>query len=105
MINKNSSKQPANKGDVNIVKKSIENFRQDCFKIFSTKQDLIELEERIDEKMKRQFDNVLIKQDKMIKILEDRDIENAADKIAHRRYDDKLENHEVKIKVLENQTV
>jgi len=52
--------------------------------------------------MKEKFDVVLNNQDHILKRLEDLEADNVMDTAVYRRHEDKLENHEKRIVVVEN---
>ncbi len=55
----------------------------------------------IDNEIKEKFNKVLIGQDKIMKTLEDIKSDNTASLGAQKRQEDKLEDHEIRIKIVE----
>jgi len=56
---------------------------------------------KIDKEIKEKFDKVLTGQDKILKKLEDTETEQAMDIRVHKRQNEKLENHEERIQIVE----
>lgn len=56
---------------------------------------------KIDGEIKEKFDKVLTGQDKILKSIEDLSSENTADIELHKKQEEKLENHEARIKIVE----
>lgn len=56
---------------------------------------------KVDGEIKEKFDKVLIGQDKILKSIEDLSSENTAGIELHKKQEYKLENHEVRIKIVE----
>ena len=63
------------------------------------------LREELKNEMSEKFDRVLTGQDRISKRLEDLETENVMDAAVHRRQDDKLENHEERIVIMEERVL
>lgn len=57
------------------------------------------------DEMSEKFDMVLIGQDQILKRLENLETDNTMDTAVHRRHEDKLENHEKRIVIIENKVL
>jgi len=57
--------------------------------------------DKIDMEIEDKFDKVLTGQDKILKIIEDLKSEQTMDVAVHKRQDGKLENHEMRIQIVE----
>jgi len=75
------------------------------FNKIATKEDLRELEEKIDTKIDKKIDQVLTAVDGLTKTVKDFHIEMASNQGAHDRMSDKINSHEVRIKKLEYKNV
>ncbi|MBI4778845.1 hypothetical protein HY797_00105 [Candidatus Falkowbacteria bacterium] len=69
------------------------------------KEDLRELEERIDAKIDKGIDQVLTAVDGLAKSVKDFHVEMASNQGAHDRMSDKINNHETRIGKLEYKSV
>lgn len=69
------------------------------------KEDLRELEERIDAKIDKRIDQVLTAVDGLAKSVKDFYVEMASNQGAHDRMSDKINNHEARIGKLEYKSV
>lgn len=57
--------------------------------------------DKIDEEIKEKFDKVLDGQDKLMKSIEDLKSDNIADSEVHKRQEEKNENFEIRLKIVE----
>lgn len=69
-----------------------------------TKEDLRELEERLDEKMEKRIDRVLTSVDGLAKSVKDFKVKMASNQGAHDRFQEKINDHGARIKKLELKT-
>ncbi len=63
------------------------------------------LRDELKGEMSEKFDRVLTGQDQILKRLENLETDNTMDMSAHRRHEDKLENHERRIIAVENKVL
>lgn len=96
-------------GEKFVTKEDMENFKTEmkgdfkdfgdrAFKVFATKQDLKESEERIIKEVKFERNRVLESNDKVVKKMTTIEQEQAADNLGNMRRDDRLDNLEKNVK-------
>jgi len=69
------------------------------------KNEISGLRDELRDEMSEKFDRVLSGQDKILKRSEDLETDNVMSAAVHRRQDDKLENHEKRIVVVEDKVL
>ena len=66
------------------------------------KDEVSDLRDELKSEMSEKFDKVLNGQDQILERLDNLETDNTMDSAVHRRHEDKLENHEKRIAVVEN---
>lgn len=72
---------------------------------YEMKDEISGLRDKLKDEMREKFDLVLTGQDQILKRLENLETDNTMDTAVHRRHEDKLENHEKRIVVVENKVL
>ena len=89
--------QMTKKGFDEVYERMDQKFVQNEMEHQEIKGEIHEIKGEIHEK----FDEIMVGQDKIIGMLEDRKTEDAADLAAHYRFEEKLKDHEKRIETLE----
>lgn len=72
--------------------------------MIASQKEFVKIDERldkVDEEIEEKFDKIMIGQDKILKGIDDLKSEQTADTAIHKRQEEKLENHEARIKIVE----
>ena len=96
--------QMTKKGFDEVYERMDQKFVQNEMEHHEIKGEIHEIKGEIQEikgEIHEKFDEIMVGQDKIIGMLEDRKTEDAADLAAHYRFEEKLKDHEKRIETLE----